>query len=76
MISLTETDLSNTYPLPTLKSHSIQQRCLDNEMDSFAGLSLDERKLIIGIDFGTTFSGLAWAETRRVSENSLLKVLE
>ena len=31
-----------------------------------AGLSLDQRKLIVGIDFGTTFSGIAWAETRRV----------
>jgi molecular chaperone DnaK (HSP70) len=26
----------------------------------------DQRKLIVGIDFGTTFSGVAWAETRRV----------
>jgi hypothetical protein len=33
---------------------------------SMAGLSLDQRKLIVGIDFGTTFSGIAWAETRRV----------
>lgn len=32
-----------------------------------AGLSLDQRKLIVGLDFGTTFSGIAWAETRRVS---------
>ena len=24
------------------------------------------RKIIVGIDFGTTFSGVAWAETRRV----------
>ena len=39
-------------------------------MDSFAGLSVDERKLVVGIDFGTTFSGLAWAETRRVSDES------
>jgi hypothetical protein len=27
----------------------------------------DGRKIIVGIDFGTTFSGVAWAETRRVS---------
>lgn len=27
----------------------------------------DGRKIIVGVDFGTTFSGLAWAETRRVS---------
>lgn len=24
------------------------------------------RKLIVGIDFGTTYTGAAWAETRRV----------
>jgi molecular chaperone DnaK (HSP70) len=35
-------------------------------MDFLNGLTLDERKLIVGIDFGTTFSGVAWAETRRV----------
>lgn len=35
-----------------------------------AGLSLDQRKLIVGIDFGTTFSGIAWAETRRVNSSS------
>ncbi|KAG0650908.1 hypothetical protein D0Z07_2774 [Hyphodiscus hymeniophilus] len=37
-------------------------------MDDFARLALEERKLIVGIDFGTTFSGLAWAETRRVEK--------
>jgi len=36
-------------------------------MNSFSGLSLDDRKLIVGVDFGTTFSGVAWAETKRVS---------
>ena len=29
----------------------------DNESD---------RKLLIAVDFGTTFSGVAWAQTRRV----------
>lgn len=32
----------------------------------FSSLSVDDRKLVIGIDFGTTFTGVAWAETRRV----------
>jgi hypothetical protein len=32
----------------------------------FSNLSLSDRKIIVGIDFGTTYSGLAWAETRRV----------
>ncbi len=31
----------------------------------FEQLSISERKIIIGIDFGTTFSGVAWAETQR-----------
>jgi hypothetical protein len=39
-------------------------------MDSFAGLSVEERRLVVGIDFGTTYSGLAWTETRRVSARS------
>jgi molecular chaperone DnaK (HSP70) len=26
----------------------------------------NQRKLIVGIDFGTTYTGVAWAETRRV----------
>jgi len=36
-------------------------------MNDFANLSLSDRKIIVGVDFGTTFSGLAWAETRRAS---------
>lgn len=26
-----------------------------------------DRKLLIAVDFGTTYSGVAWAQTRRVS---------
>lgn len=37
-----------------------------------AGLSLDDhaadRKLLVAVDFGTTFSGVAWAQTRRVCD--------
>ena len=38
----------------------------------FADLGLAEetssdRKILIAVDFGTTFSGVAWAQTRRVS---------
>jgi len=41
---------------------------------SFGKLTVDERKIIVGIDFGTTFSGLAWAERKRVSRgNSEIK---
>jgi len=29
-----------------------------------------DRKLLIAVDFGTTFSGVAWAQTRRVSSMS------
>jgi molecular chaperone DnaK (HSP70) len=35
--------------------------------DPFNAFHFDDRKLVIGIDFGTTFTGVAWAETRRVS---------
>lgn len=35
-------------------------------LSSFGNLSLDDRKIIVGVDFGTTFSGLAWAEGRTV----------
>jgi hypothetical protein len=43
--------------------------------DAFAGLSLggQKRKLIVGIDFGTTYSGVAWAETRRVGNASCFR---
>jgi hypothetical protein len=37
--------------------------------DDLESLSVgdNDRKIVVGIDFGTTFSGVAWAETRRVS---------
>ena len=31
----------------------------------FEKLNISERKIIVGIDFGTTYSGVAWAETQR-----------
>jgi len=31
----------------------------------FDKLSIQDRKIIVGIDFGTTYSGVAWAETQR-----------
>ncbi|KUJ11961.1 actin-like ATPase domain-containing protein [Mollisia scopiformis] len=43
--------------------------------DAFAGMSLgsgQQRKLIIGIDFGTTYSGIAWAETRRPEQQTVV----
>jgi molecular chaperone DnaK (HSP70) len=36
-------------------------------MEAMNNLTINDRKLVVGIDFGTTFSGVAWAETRRVS---------
>jgi hypothetical protein len=38
-------------------------------MNSMVDLSLNDRKIVVAIDFGTTFSGIAWAETRRVGSN-------
>ena len=42
-----------------------------NEKSSFENMRIDEdgtadRKILIAVDFGTTFSGVAWAQTRRV----------
>ncbi|TEA12275.1 Heat shock 70 kDa protein 12A [Colletotrichum sidae] len=34
-------------------------------MENFDKLAISERKIIVGIDFGTTYSGVAWAETQR-----------
>ena len=31
----------------------------------FEKLSIVARKIIVAIDFGTTYSGVAWAETQR-----------
>ena len=31
----------------------------------FEDLKISDRKIIVGIDFGTTYSGVAWAETQR-----------
>lgn len=42
------------------------------DTSAMAHLTFDEtnpqadRKLLIAVDFGTTFSGVAWAQTRRV----------
>lgn len=32
-----------------------------------------DRKLLVAVDFGTTFSGVAWAQTRRVGRLQLMK---
>ncbi|KAL4758710.1 Hsp70 family protein [Aspergillus foveolatus] len=41
--------------------------------DSFDAFNFDDRKLVIGIDFGTTFTGVAWAETRRPDHISVIE---
>jgi len=42
-------------------------------MDFLKDLSLNQRKLIVGIDFGTTFSGISWAETRRSDHHFVIE---
>ena len=32
---------------------------------TFENLNISDRKIIVAIDFGTTYSGIAWAETQR-----------
>lgn len=41
---------------------------ITNDLSSLQveGDSTADRKLLIAVDFGTTFSGVAWAQTRRV----------
>ncbi|KAK4444401.1 hypothetical protein QBC34DRAFT_385247 [Podospora aff. communis PSN243] len=38
----------------------------------FESLKIDDRKIIVGIDFGTTFSGIAWAEAQRYDRRSAI----
>ncbi|KAK0613320.1 hypothetical protein B0T14DRAFT_438063 [Immersiella caudata] len=38
----------------------------------FEDLTIHDRKIIVGIDFGTTFSGVAWAETQRADRRSAI----
>jgi molecular chaperone DnaK (HSP70) len=37
---------------------------------------MKERRIIVSIDFGTTYSGIAWAETSRVSYYGVVGGLE
>lgn len=42
---------------------------MDSATSDMEKMALEEgadRKLLIAVDFGTTFSGVAWAQTRRV----------
>lgn len=47
---------------------------------ALSDLNLDEpddssdRKLLIAVDFGTTYSGVAWAQTRRVRQALMTNV--
>ena len=48
-----------------------EKSSLETMKQSTAGLNIDDdatadRKILIAVDFGTTFSGVAWAQTRRV----------
>jgi molecular chaperone DnaK (HSP70) len=43
-------------------------------MEAMSALTLNDRKLVVGIDFGTTFSGAAWAETRRSDHQSIIEI--
>jgi molecular chaperone DnaK (HSP70) len=40
------------------------------------GSVVKEHRIIVSIDFGTTYSGIAWAETSRVSRLPTLEKLE
>jgi hypothetical protein len=59
-----------------LSVFSFSGRAANTMEKSMGSLSLTDRKLVIGIDFGTTFTGVAWAETRRVRLTSSLFVCQ
>jgi len=54
---------------------------MEKSTATLSDLKLDEadetsdRKLLIAVDFGTTYSGVAWAQTRRVSRASTGKIV-
>ena len=47
-----------------------EKTSLETLEQSAAGMKIEDptadRKILIAVDFGTTFSGVAWAQTRRV----------
>ena len=47
--------------LPDIANLSVQEK----EKETDVGV---DRKLLVAVDFGTTFSGVAWAQTRRVCD--------
>ena len=53
------------------------EKTLEKNTNDLSNLTVEEaddssdRKLLIAVDFGTTFSGVAWAQTRRVSQRIL-----
>ena len=46
---------------------------------SVSGMTIEDptadRKILIAVDFGTTFSGVAWAQTRRVYASFQILIL-
>ncbi|OXV06305.1 hypothetical protein Egran_05928 [Elaphomyces granulatus] len=40
---------------------------------AFQRLSINERRIVVSIDFGTTFSGLAWSETKRPDHQNVIE---
>ena len=49
------------------------EQFLSGNADSEKENGKTDRRIIVSIDFGTTYSGIAWAETSRVSYNLVLK---
>ena len=47
-----------------------EKTSLQDLEQSTSGMTIEDptadRKILIAVDFGTTFSGVAWAQTRRV----------
>ncbi|KAF8862453.1 actin-like ATPase domain-containing protein [Acephala macrosclerotiorum] len=47
---------------------------MDEALASLTLSSAQQRKLIVGIDFGTRYSGIAWAETRRPDQQTIVNM--
>ena len=59
--------LCSKIDLPSIISYEIETVLFYLKTQYFDKMAnSNQRKLIVGIDFGTTYTGAAWAETRRV----------
>lgn len=59
--------ISVTVEIPTLP-----MAIFNREASTSSRGTMKDRRIIVSIDFGTTYSGVAWAETSRVRDLDIL----